>query len=94
MAPLPEYRGCNQFSFAIYNGEKEFGTTIHKIDTGVDTGRILTERRFAILDDWCADELIDYTINESKKLFVESIDDVINGRINGIDQSKKLIKIS
>jgi methionyl-tRNA formyltransferase len=35
LAPLPEYRGCNQFSFAIMDDAKEFGATIHEIDTGL-----------------------------------------------------------
>lgn len=48
MAPLPEYRGCNQFSFAIADNKKEFGTTIHKMDTGIDHGNILFEKRFPI----------------------------------------------
>src|SRR5258706_3992593 len=31
MAPLPEYRGCNQFSFAIVDAAKIFATTIHRL---------------------------------------------------------------
>ena len=41
MGPLPEYRGCNQFTFAIINKESEFGTTIHVVDEGIDSGPIL-----------------------------------------------------
>src|SRR5580658_5463212 len=46
MAPLPEYRGANQFSFAIIDDKKEFGTTIHCIDTRIDHGDILFQKRF------------------------------------------------
>ena len=35
MAPLPEYRGSNQFSFALLDQKTEFGTTIHKITANV-----------------------------------------------------------
>ena len=31
MAPLPEYRDQINFTYAILNGEKEFGTTIHEM---------------------------------------------------------------
>src|SRR4051812_6354279 len=48
MAPLPEYRGANQFTFAILDEKKEFGTTIHKIDARIDHGDILFEKRFLI----------------------------------------------
>lgn len=40
MAPLPEYRGSNQFTFAILEEKKEFGTTIHTMLPGVDNGDI------------------------------------------------------
>ncbi len=36
--------------WAIINGEREFGVTLHYVDDGVDTGPVIAERRFA-LDD-------------------------------------------
>ena len=45
MAPMPEYRGCNQFSFAIINNEQEFGTSIHLMDEGIDSGQLFFEKR-------------------------------------------------
>ena len=45
MAPLPEYRGSNQFSFAIIEGRSEFGTTIHQMDARIDHGDILFQKR-------------------------------------------------
>jgi len=79
MAPLPEYRGCNQFSFAIAEDKKEFGTTIHKIDTAIDHGDILFERRFAIPEACWISELYDLTLNASIDLFIETISDIVNG---------------
>ena len=37
--PLPEYAGLNTPSWAIYNGEREHGVTVHWMEPGVDTGR-------------------------------------------------------
>ncbi|MEK9735725.1 MAG: formyltransferase family protein [Candidatus Nanopelagicales bacterium] len=48
LAPLPEYRGCNQFSWAIVDGAEEFGATLHVMDEGIDSGAILAERRFPL----------------------------------------------
>ena len=79
MAPLPEYRGCNQFSFAIAEDKKEFGTTIHKIDTRIDHGDILFERRFAIPHNCWISELYDLTLTASIDLFIETIRDIIQG---------------
>lgn len=40
----PAYRGSHGGYWAVYNNDKEnFGTTIHFVDTGVDTGKIITQ---------------------------------------------------
>src|SRR3989344_2482299 len=79
MAPLPEYRGCNQFSFALVDGAKEFGTTLHKLEEGIDSGPILFERRFPIPDGCWVKELYQLTFEESVNLFQENIGKIING---------------
>lgn len=56
LAPLPEYRGCNQFSFAIFNQEEEFGVSLHEINEQVDDGALIAELRWEIpLDIWVED---------------------------------------
>ena len=47
---LPEYRGGHVMQWAIINGEKETGITLHYIEEGIDTGAIVAESRFSI--DW------------------------------------------
>lgn len=79
MAPLPEYRGCNQFSFAIADDKKEFGTTIHQMDTGIDHGDILFERRFPIPEHCWVNELYQLTFDASIDLFIETISDILKG---------------
>ena len=69
MAPLPEYRGCNQFSFAIFNNAKIFGTTLHMLESGIDNGAILAERRFQIKKGVDVKSLYDKTFDESIQLF-------------------------
>ena len=39
--PLPRYRGVSPIAWAIINGERETGVTLHHIDTGVDSGPIV-----------------------------------------------------
>ncbi len=79
MAPLPEYRGCNQFSFALIDGAKEFGTTIHRLEEKIDSGDILFERRFPIPKDSFVTELYNKTYEESLLLFKDSLPKIING---------------
>ena len=38
---LPKYRGIHPISWALINGEKRTGVTVHVIDDGIDTGPIL-----------------------------------------------------
>ena len=45
---LPAYRGVHPVSWALINGEKETGVTIHRIDPGVDTGGIVGARAIPI----------------------------------------------
>jgi methionyl-tRNA formyltransferase len=48
--PLPEYAGLNTPSWAIYNGEREHGVTVHWMEPGVDTGDIAYESRFELTE--------------------------------------------
>jgi methionyl-tRNA formyltransferase len=79
MAPLPEYRGCNQFSFAIYNQSKVFGTTLHRLEPGIDSGDIIAERRFEIQPSMMVKDLYDKTFQESVLLFEDKIGDILEG---------------
>jgi methionyl-tRNA formyltransferase len=79
MAPLPEYRGSNQFSYAIIDDMGEFGTTIHQIDTRIDHGDILFEKRFPIPVGCWVNELYQLTYDASIELFHETMKDIVTG---------------
>ena len=79
MAPLPEYRGCNQFSFSIINGDKRFGTTIHRLEEGIDSGAIMFDKRFPIPQDCWVEELYQITFDKSVELFKESLPHLVSG---------------
>ncbi len=42
-APLPRYRGSYPGAWAIINGEKQHGITMHYMDPGVDSGDIIAQ---------------------------------------------------
>ena len=56
-APLPRYRGVSPINWALANGEREHGVTIHEITEEIDAGPIVAQTRFAI--DAERDEVID-----------------------------------
>ncbi len=89
LAPLPEYRGCNQFSFAIIDEAKWFGATIHEINEGIDSGDIIFEERFNISDKkYWVSELYDKTIDKAVGLFSSSIDPLLSGNYQKKPQSE------
>ncbi|QEF99625.1 Bifunctional polymyxin resistance protein ArnA [Stieleria maiorica] len=46
--PLPRYRGLNVYSWAIVNGESEYGVTWHFVDQGIDTGDVILQKHFPL----------------------------------------------
>lgn len=86
MAPLPEYRGCNQFSFAILDRVSTFGTTIHLLEEGIDSGPIIAERRFAVGPDVWVNDLYLKTFTESVQLFRETLPSLVSGDFRPIAQ--------
>jgi methionyl-tRNA formyltransferase len=90
MAPLPEYRGCNQFTLAILDEKREFGTTLHLIDEGIDSGDILFEKRFSINKDVWVSDLYEQTIKYSIILFKESLNKIFKKDFSPIKQSERI----
>ena len=87
MAPLPEYRGSNQFSYAIIEGKTEFGATIHLIDERIDHGDILFQKRFPVSSDCWIEELYKMTEMASVELFRETLEQIMTGNFGGTPQS-------
>lgn len=56
-APLPRYRGVSPINWALKNGEREHGVTIHEMTPEVDAGPIVAQVRFSIWPD--RDEVMD-----------------------------------
>ena len=46
---LPDYKNAQSVIWQIYNGSKFTGYTIHEINKGIDTGRILKQEKFPII---------------------------------------------
>jgi len=48
---LPEYKGVYTSLLPILHGRNKTGVTLHKIDSGIDTGGIIDQREIKINDD-------------------------------------------
>ncbi len=78
---LPKYRGAGPIQWAIANGETETGVTVMKMDAGMDTGPILSQRRTPI---WPADNsatLHDRLAELGAELLAETIPGYVAGEI-------------
>jgi methionyl-tRNA formyltransferase len=48
---LPKYRGLHAFSWALINGEREVGYTIHRAEKKLDSGDILSQLKIVVDED-------------------------------------------
>lgn len=71
-APLPKYRGMYPVAWALLNGEREFGVTIHEIDPGVDSGDMIAQTLFPIEETDDAKKLYMKAVENGVELFRES----------------------
>ena len=45
---LPYYRGRSPINWAIINGEKSFGVTVHYVNEKIDQGNIIVQKKYQI----------------------------------------------
>ena len=78
---LPKYRGAAPIQWAIANGENETGVTIMKMDTGMDTGPILTQKQTPILPEDDSATLHERLAQMGAELLLETIPGYVNRQI-------------
>ena len=83
---LPKYRGAAPIAWAIINGESKTGLTIMRVDPGLDTGPILTQREIAIGSNETAPELAGRMAELGAPLVAESLVKLEHGEIAPIPQ--------
>lgn len=87
-APLPKYRGCNPFSHALINGETRYGTTLHIIDPGIDTGDIITIWNQDVDPTWTVKDLYKACMKNAFQQFTFNFDRMISGVFQRTKQSE------
>ena len=79
---LPAYKGMFTSALPFINGESASGVTLHKIDSGIDTGDIIDQKRFEILEDDTARSLYLKYIKHGTKLVIEKLTNLLNNDFN------------
>jgi methionyl-tRNA formyltransferase len=85
---LPKYRGAAPVQWAIANGETETGVTIMKMDAGMDTGPILTQKRTPISPEDDSATLHNRLAQLGAELLLETVPDYVSGKIQPRKQSE------
>jgi len=74
---LPAYKGMYTSALPILHGASESGVTLHKIDSGIDTGAIIAQTRFDLPEDWTARDLYFAYMREGSALFRDTFDQLV-----------------
>ena len=77
-ALLPKFGGVGMWGHNVHEavlaaGEKESGCTVHLVDSGCDTGKILVQKRVPVLDGDTVDSLYARIAPEEHKAIVEGV---------------------
>jgi methionyl-tRNA formyltransferase len=83
---LPKLRGAAPIQWAILNDEPETGVTIMKMDAGLDTGDILSQKSTPVLPTDDAQTLHDRLAQHGARLLVETIGPYVSGALRPVPQ--------
>jgi methionyl-tRNA formyltransferase len=78
---LPRWRGAAPIQSAILHGDEKTGITIMKMDAGVDTGPILTQKVIPISKTDTAESLSESLSEFGAQLLLETIPGYLEGKI-------------
>lgn len=86
----PHYRGADCTFWALYNGEPDqVGCTLHYIDAGIDTGRLIAHVSPEVRADDSEDEIFWRAVRDSAEAYAEFVTRLANGESLGTPQPEK-----
>lgn len=86
----PEYRGADCTFWALYNGEPEkIGCTLHYIDAGIDTGRLIAHVSPEVREGDSELVLFWRAVQDSSEVYAEAVAKLAQGEQLGMTQSGK-----
>jgi len=90
---LPKYRGASPIQAAILAGDSETGISIMRMEAGMDTGPVLTQKSIAITDNETAGSLSKKLAKLGADLLIESLPGWINKKITPLRQQEECASI-
>ena len=78
-ALLPQYRGAAPINWAVINGETKTGVTTFFLDHDIDTGRIIMQKPFDILDDYNVEDVYNGLMELGAETALKTIELILEG---------------
>src|SRR5512141_2054911 len=86
---LPRWRGAAPINAAILHGDEETGVTIMKMDVGLDTGPILSQRSIPLTPEDTAGSVFEKLSHLGADLLIETLPDYLSGKIEPVPQPEE-----
>src|SRR5215208_1929409 len=86
---LPRWRGAAPINAAILHGDEETGITIMKMDVGLDTGPILSQRSTPLTRQDTAGSVFEKLSHLGADLLIETLPDYLTGKIEPVPQPEE-----
>tara|TARA_B110000503_G_scaffold8591_1_gene11642 strand:+ start:100 stop:1290 length:1191 start_codon:yes stop_codon:yes gene_type:complete len=86
---LPAYKGMYTSAWPLINGETRTGVTLHKIDSGIDTGEIIDQKKISIAKSTTSRDLYLNYVEEGTKLTIKNLNFLIENTFKYKKQSFK-----
>ncbi len=87
LALSQKYRGLNSYFWVLVNNETESGVTLHEVDEGIDTGKVIAQRTVKIEDTDTAVGLFIKLAQTGAELFLSSLSDIAQRKFKVNDTS-------
>ena len=85
-SPLPKYRGGSPIQNQIINGETKSAVTLFKMDKGIDTGDIISQKEFPIEGDLY--KIFNYITQIGTNLSIDMLNNYTKLKLTPQDNSK------
>jgi folate-dependent phosphoribosylglycinamide formyltransferase PurN len=75
---LPKYKGLNTHQRAIKNNEKYSGCTVHFVNSKLDSGKIILQKKVKIIKNETPESLAKKILSHEHKLYPKAIKKIFN----------------
>jgi formyltetrahydrofolate-dependent phosphoribosylglycinamide formyltransferase len=75
---LPKFKGLNTYERALKNNEKFSGCTVHYVNSKLDSGKIILQKKVRITKGETSKTLRSKILKQEHKLYPEAINKIFN----------------